>query len=215
MIQYKIKRGVIMNDFLEIAALCVCAVAGLIFCFMGNRWRRPAAAIYGVALGFLLGYILLPSFFQSLNHTEVLLISAGAGIVFGLLFALWIYFGMFMIGFGGGALLCILIIKLFSLNLLLWYVYVPVIVICSAAGALALNVRRIFLSIFSALIGAALIALVVNQLVSGGAINVTGFFMNYNALLDAFGSTVFLITLAVALIAGTVIQLAFTSRKKD
>ena len=112
-----------MNDILEIIAFCICAVAGVIFCFLGNRWRRVAAAIYGVALGFLLAYILLPNYFSSLSHTEVLLCSAGAGIVFGLLFALWIYFGMFMIGFGGGALICMLVISIFKLSILDWYVY--------------------------------------------------------------------------------------------
>ena len=64
---------------------------------------------------------------------------------------------------------------------------IPAVVISSAIGALTLNVRRIFLSIFTAFIGAVLIAFVINQLVAGGAIKVIGLFTDYNTLLGVFG----------------------------
>jgi hypothetical protein len=204
-----------MNNILEIVALCVCAVAGVIFCFLGNRWRRVAAAIYGAALGFLLGHILLPIFFPSLGNTEVLLCSAGAGVVFGLLFALWIYLGIFMIGFGGGALLCMLVVYLCNLPIWEWYVYVPAVIICSVIGALTLNIKRIFLSIFTSFIGAVLIALAINQVVVGGAFKIIRFFTTLSVLQEVFSSTVFLIALGAAFVVGLVIQLAVTARKKN
>lgn len=203
------------NNLLELIALIVCIAAGVIFCFLGNRWRRVAAAIYGFALGFVAGHILFPLILSSLTHTELLLCCAGAGVVIALLCALWIYFGIFMIGFGGGALLCLLIISLCGLNPLDWYVYGSAIVISCVIGALTLNVKRVFLSIFTAFIGAALLALAIQQIIAGGTYKVIEFFTKIDVLKGIFNSSTYLIALAILFAAGAVVQMALTSRKKD
>lgn len=203
------------NNTLELIALIACIAAGILFCFLGNRWRRPVAAIYGFGIGFLIGHIIFHVFKTGLTSVEVLLCCVGAGVLFALLCALWIYFGMFMIGFGGGAILSLLIISWLNLNILVWYVYVGALIISCVIGALTLNSRRIFLSIFTAFIGASLLALALQQIMAGGSYKIIEFFTDLNVLNGTFGSSTYLVALVILFAAGTVVQIALTSKKKE
>ena len=199
---------------LEIIALCACAAAGIIFCFFGCRWRWAAAAIYGLAVGGVAGYFLTAVFLPSVGATERLLISAGAGVVLALLFSFFIHLGVFMIGFGGGMLLSLLVIEVFRLNVTDWFVYVPAVAAGCIFGVLTLNLKRIFLSVFTSFIGSTLLALVAYQLSYGGAIKIIEFFRKLDAVRDAYASSVFLVAFAVLFAAGIIIQIALTAKEK-
>ncbi len=201
------------SQLIEIIALCVCFAAGVVFCFFGNRWIKVILAIYGFAVGFVVAHALLTNL-TTLGGLEVLLCSLGAGLVGALLFVLLLFLGIFFIGFGGGVLLCLLIIDIFSLNLFDWYVYISVLVIASILGSLTLNLRRIFLSIFTSFIGSALISLGIYQVTSGKPIEVLVFFRDRQAIHEVYSSIVFLACLAGLFVIGLVVQLAVTSKRK-
>ncbi len=186
-------------------------LVGVVLCFFGSRWAKVIVAIYGFAAGFMLAYGLLP-LITSLSTMLVLFISLGVGVVAALLFVLFFYVGIFFVGFGAGAALCLLLADVFSLNLYEWYVYIPALIICCVLGSLTLNNRRIFLSIFTAYIGASALAQAVYQISSGIKMPVLTF-ADPEAV-TAYSSTVYLIALAVLFVAGLVVQLAVTSKKK-
>lgn len=196
---------------LAILVLIGYILVGAVLCFFGSRWAKVIVAIYGFAAGFMLAYALLPQF-TSLSDMLVLFISLGVGVVAALLFVLFFYAGIFFVGFGAGAALCLLLADVLSLNLYEWYIYIPALIICCALGSLTLNNRRIFLSIFTAYIGASALAQAAYQIASGVEVP-TLVFSNPNAL-TAYSSTIYLIALAVLFVAGLVIQLAVTSKKK-
>ncbi len=136
-------------DILAVIILIVNLLLGIVFCFFGNRWLKIVLGVYGFAAGFLLGNTLLP-IVTSFGDTAVLLASLGLGVVGALLFVFVLYLGIFFIGFGGGLLLCLLAAEFFRLNILEWYVFIPMLLICAGLGALTLNNRRIFISVFTA-----------------------------------------------------------------
>lgn len=188
-------------------------LVGVVLCFFGSRWAKVIVAIYGFAAGFMLAYALLPVIAPSLSSTLDLFISLGVGIVAALLFVLFFYVGIFFVGFGAGVALCMLLADVFSLSLLEWYVYIPALIICCALGSLTLNNRRIFLSIFTAYIGASALAQAAYQISSGIQLPALTF-SNPDAI-TAYSSTIYLIALAVLFVAGLVVQLAVTSKKKS
>jgi uncharacterized membrane protein len=163
--------------------------------------------------GFVIGNTVLP-LVASMSDTAVLLASLGVGAVGAALFILLLYVGIFFIGFGGGMLLCLLLVQVLGLNLLDWYVYIPVLVISSILGALTLNQRRIFVSVFTAYIGASALAQFVDQLVNGVQMQS---FVLYDAqtTYNAYTSTVYLIALAGFFVAGLIIQLMVTGSRKS
>lgn len=207
------KGGVAMeNELLNIIAVCVCFAAGVVFCFFGNRWLKVILAIYGFIVGFIVGQALLSSL-TGLTGLELLLCSVGVGVVVGLLFVLLLYLGIFLIGFGGGVLLGLLIADIFSLNILDWYVYVAILVLGCILGALTLNLRRIFISIFTSFIGASLLALGVYHLTSGSTVKMIEYFKDTQVLHTAYISTVYLASLAALFFIGLAVQLLITSKK--
>lgn len=199
---------------MEIIALCACIIGGIIFCFFGNRWLKVIVAIYGFAVGFLVARIILSNL-TNLSGVEVLLASAGGGVVGALLFVFLLYFGIFLIGFGGGVLLSLLVIDAFNLNIFEWYVYVPVIIVGSILGSLTLNLRRIFISIFTSFIGASALALAIYQLSVGGSLKILEFFSDMNTMHSIYSSTIYLVSLAVLFIIGLIVQLTLTSKNKS
>ena len=200
---------------LAILVLIGYALVGGVLCFFGSRWAKVIVAIYGFAAGFVLAYALLPQL-TSLNDMLILFISLGVGIVAALLFVLLFYVGIFFVGFGAGFALCLLLVDLLSLNLYAWYVYIPALIICCVLGSLTLNHRRIFLSIFTSFIGASALAQVVDQLFRlKEGLTVPMMTLNGPDLLARQTTTVYLIALAVLFVAGLVIQLAITSKKKQ
>ena len=86
------------NQTVAIIALVIYVLVGVVFCFFGNKWLKIILAIYGFIAGFMLAYTLLPMF-TSLDSIYVILISLGAGVVGALLFVLFLYAGLFFIGF--------------------------------------------------------------------------------------------------------------------
>jgi len=202
------------SQIVAIIALAIYILVGVVFCFFGNKWLKVVLAIYGFIAGFLLAYTLLPMF-TSLDSAYMILISLGAGVVGALLFVLLMYAGIFFIGFGAGVVLSLLIIDAFNLNLYLWYVYIPVIIIGCILGSITLNNRRIFVSIFSSYIGASMLAVALYAIVNG--INSDNLMLT-SRFQDAAGlytSWLYIITLAVSFVAGLVIQLTITSKKKN
>jgi len=131
------------------------------------------------------------------------------------LFVLFFYAGIFFIGFGGGVLLCLLIIEVFSLNIFLWYVYIPVIIVGCILGAITLNKRRIFVSIFTAFIGASALAQFVYHLTSNLQLQNLAAYYDPQTMFVAYTNTIYLISLAVLFAAGLVVQLVVTSKKKS
>lgn len=206
---------------LAILVLIGYALVGGVLCFFGSRWAKIIVAIYGFGLGFLLAYALLPMF-SSLGDMLILFISLGAGVVVALLFVLFFYAGIFFVGFGAGIALCLLVVAVLNrlttleVSLIDWYVYVPVLIVGCILGSLTLNNRRIFLSIFTAYIGASALALVVDQLfrLKEGVSLPMLTLSDTSALADRM-STVYLIALAVLFVAGLVVQLAVTSKRKQ
>ena len=99
------------------------------------------------------------------------------------------------------------------MNLYEWYIYIPALIICCILGSLTLNNRRIFLSIFTAYIGASALAQAAFQITSGVQMPILTF-ADPEAV-TAYSSTVYLIALAVLFVAGLVVQLAVTSKKKS
>ncbi|MEL7604346.1 MAG: DUF4203 domain-containing protein, partial [Bacillota bacterium] len=199
-------------DTLAILVLIGYALVGVALCFFGSRWAKVIVAIYGFAGGFLLAQALLPLILTSLSSTLILFISLGAGVIVALLFVLLFYVGIFFVGFGAGVALSLLIIQLFSLNPYAWYVYVPALIVCCILGSLTLNNRRIFLSIFTAYIGASMLAVVIDQLFHlADGVTMPALSLNDPTMLTQQTSTVYLIALAVLFVAGLVIQLAVTS----
>ena len=89
---------------LAIIILVVNLAVGVVFCFFGNRWLKVILGVFGFSAGFVLANTILP-LISSMSDTGVLLVSVGAGAVGALLFILFLYFGIFFIGFGGGMLL--------------------------------------------------------------------------------------------------------------
>jgi hypothetical protein len=208
-------------DVLAILVLIGYALIGVLLCFFGNRWAKIIVAIYGFAGGFILSYGLLPLLFTSLSSTLILFISLGVGVIVALLFVLLFYVGIFFVGFGAGIALCLLLISVLnnllglSLSLYAWYVYVPVLIICCILGSLTLNNRRIFLSIFTAYIGASALAVVIDQLFRvGEGVTMPALSLTDPAMLARQSSLIYLISLAVLFVAGLVVQLAVTSKKK-
>jgi len=198
---------------LAIIALVINIIMGIIFCFFGNRWLKVIVAVYGFALGFMLAYSLLPMF-TSLSSLIVLLISLGAGIVFALLFVLLLYVGIFFIGFGAGVILCLLIVDVFNLNLFDWYVYVPALIVACILGTLTINFRRIFVSIFTAFIGASALATAVYAFVYGISAQSLASYSSPQTMGAVYTSLEYLVSLAVFFVAGLVVQLAVTSKKE-
>ena len=198
---------------LSIILLIVNLAIGAVFCFFGNRWLKVILGVYGFVVGFLIGNTVLP-LVTSLGDTAVLLASLGVGALGAVVFILLLYVGIFFIGFGGGIMLCLLLVQVLGLNLLEWYVYIPVLLISSALGALTLNQRRIFVSVFTAYIGASALAQVVDQIVNGVKMQS---FVLYDAqtTYTAYTSTVYLIALAGFFLAGLIIQLMVTGKKKS
>lgn len=199
------------NEILEILALCVCVAAGIVFCFFGNRWLKVILAIYGFIAGFLAAHSIL-SAFTSLTNLELMLCSAGAGIAGALLFVLLLYLGIFLIGFGGGVLLSLLIVDVLNLNLFDWPVYISVLVVGMIMGALTLNLRRIFVSVFTAFIGSSLLAAGIYKIANWDALNLFDFFKNQKTLHGVYTSTVYLAALAALFFIGVAVQLTITSR---
>lgn len=215
------------SQTIAIIALVVYILVGIIFCFFGNKWLKIILAIYGFIAGFMLAYTLVPMF-TSMDSIYVILISAGAGIIGALLFVLLMYAGLFFLGFGAGVLVCLLIIDAFSLNLYEWYIYIPVLVVGCILGSLTLNKRRIFVSLFTSYIGASMLAMSLYAIVTG--INSETLFFTGRSvpLIGGSGSKIQVIgsgdgmytswlyigALIVLFIAGLIVQLAVTSKKK-
>lgn len=201
------------NGLLNIIALCVCLAAGIVFCFFGNRWLKVILAVYGFIVGFMAGHAILSSF-TSLNGTELLLCSLGAGAVAAVLLVLLLYLGIFLIGFGGGVFLGLLVAD--ALNQSIWepYVYISILVVGCILGALTLNMRRIFISIFTSFIGASLLVLGIYHLAAGGDAQMIGYIKDTQLLHNAYTSTVYLASLAALFFVGLTVQLAITSKKK-
>lgn len=198
---------------LSIILLIINLAVGVVFCFFGNRWLKVILGVYGFVVGFIVGNTVLP-LVTSMGDTAVLLASLGVGALGALLFILLLYVGIFFIGFGGGMLLCLLLVQVLGLNLLDWYVYIPVLIISSVLGSLTLNHRRIFVSVFTAYIGASALAQFVDQLVNG--VKMQSFVLyDTQTTYNAYTSTVYLIALAGFFVAGLIIQLMVTSNKKS
>ncbi len=202
------------NETMAILVLIGYILVGVMLCFFGSRWAKIIVAIYGFAAGFMLSYALLPLLASSLSDTLILFISLGVGVVAALLFVLLFYVGIFFIGFGAGVALCLLIAEVFNLNLYEWYIYIPALIICCILGSLTLNNRRIFLSIFTSYIGASALAMAIYQ-ISSGAIAMPAVSVSDPSAFMELSSPVYLIALAVLFVAGLVIQLAVTSKKKS
>lgn len=198
------------NQLISIIVLIVDLGLGVLFCFFGNRWLKVILAIYGFAAGFLLANTLLPML-TSFGDTTLLLASLGAGIVGALVFVFLLYVGVFCIGFGGGLLLCLLLVNVLALNLLSWYVYIPALVICCLMGALTLNNRRIFIAIFTSFIGASALAQFADQII-GGIKAQSLVLYDTQATYSAYSSTVYLVALAVLFVAGLIAQLSGKKR---
>ena len=201
------------NQTLAIIALVVYIIFGVIFCFFGNKWLKVILAVYGFILGFLLVNSLLPMF-TSLGSLEVILISLGAGVVVALLFVLLLYAGLFFLGFGAGVLLSLLIVDAFGLNIFNWYIYIPVLIFGCILGALTLNKRRIFVSIFTAFIGASMLATALFSIINGINAQTLLSYGNIEATGAMYTSIVYLIALVVLFVAGIVVQLTVTSKRK-
>lgn len=199
-------------DLTVIAVLIGHLLLGIIFCFFGNRWLKIILGVYGFALGFLLANTVLP-IFTSLSGTGLLLISIGAGITGAAFFVLLLYLGIFFIGFGGGMLLCLLGVSVLNLNVLNWYVYGTVLIICCLLGALTLSYRRIFVAVFTSFIGASALAQFVNQMDKG--INVQALMVSdLEAVYDTYSSWLYLVVLGALFIAGLIVQLFITGKAK-
>ncbi len=196
---------------LSIILLIVNLAVGAVFCFFGNRWLKLILGVYGFVVGFLIGNTVLP-LVASLSDTTVLLASLGVGAVGAAVFILLLYVGIFCIGFGGGLALCMLLVQVLLLNLLDWYVYIPVLIISSIFGALTLNQRKIFVSVFTAYIGASMLAQFVDQIVNGVTVQSLVLY-DTQTTYQAYTSTVFLVALAGFFLAGLIIQLMVTGKK--
>ncbi len=201
------------SQALAIVALVLYIIFGGIFCFFGNKWLKVILAVYGFILGFLLANTLLPMF-TALGGLEVLLISLGVGIVIALLFVLLMYAGLFFIGFGAGVLLSLLIVDAFGLNIYEWYIYIPVLIVGIILGSLTLNKRRIFVSIFTAFIGASMLSTALFSIINGIKAETLISYGNVEAVGAMYTSIVYLIALVVLFVAGIVVQLMVTSKKK-
>jgi hypothetical protein len=198
---------------LPIILLILNLALGVVFCFFGNRWLKVVLGVYGFVAGFVIASTVLP-LVASLSETSVLLISLGAGAAGALIFILLLYAGVFFIGFGGGLLLSLLIAQVLGLNILEWYVYIPALVISSLLGSLTLYNKRIFVSIFTAYIGATALAQFVDQLVHGVKLQSLVLY-DSQATYSAYTSTVYLIALAGFFLAGLVVQLLITGNRKS
>ena len=108
--------------------------------------------------------------------------------------------------------LCMLLVQVLGLNLLDWYVYIPVLIISSIFGALTLNQRKIFVSVFTAYIGASMLAQFVDQIVNGVTVQSLVLY-DTQTTYQAYTSTVFLVALAGFFLAGLIIQLMVTGKK--
>lgn len=201
------------NEILNILAICVCLAAGVVFCFFGNRWLKIILAVYGFIAGFAAGHAILYNF-TAVRGTELLLCSLGAGAVLAVILVLLLYLGIFLIGFGGGVFLGFLVADI--LNKSIWdpYVYISILVVGCILGALTLNLRRIFISIFTSFIGASFLALGIYHLASGGGARMTDYFRDTLMLNRAYTSTVYLASLAALFFVGLVVQLTITGKKK-
>ena len=189
------------SQILAIIMLIVYLAIGIIFCFFGNRWIKVIIAVYGFVLGFLLASSILPAV-TSLGDIAVLLISLGVGVVGAVLFVLFFYAGIFFVGFGGGVLLCLLIIEVFSLNIFEWYVYIPVLIAGCILGAITLNKRRIFVSIFTAFIGASALAQFVYHLTSNLQLSNLAAYYDQQTMFSTYTDMIYLISLVVLFVAG-------------
>lgn len=201
------------NQTIAIIALIIYILVGAIFCFFGNKWLKVILAVYGFILGFLLANTLIPMF-TSLGSLEAMLISLGIGVVVGLLFVLFFYAGIFFIGFGAGIMLCLLFIQVFDLNIYNWYIYIPTLIIASILGSITLNKRRIFVSLFTAFIGASMLAVAISSFFNGITYDTFMSYGNIDTLSNTYTSMPYLIAVVVLFVAGLVIQLTMTSRKK-
>ncbi len=199
-------------DITVIAILAGHLILGIIFCFFGNRWLKVILGIYGFTLGFMLANVLLPMF-VSLDGTALLLVSIGAGIAAAAFFVMLLYLGIFFIGFGGGMLLCLLAVSVLSLNLLNWYVYGAVLLVCCLLGALTLGYRHVFVAVFTSFLGASALAQFIYQMVRG--INLKSLLASdLQALYDTYSSVLYLAVLGALFFAGLIVQLAFTGKAK-
>lgn len=198
------------EQLISILLLIIDLALGVVFCFFGNRWLKVILAIYGFAAGFLLANTLLP-LITSFGSTTLLLASLGAGVVGALLFVFLMYFGIFSIGFGGGLLLCLLLVDVLALNILSWYVYIPALIICCLLGALTLNHKRIFIAIFTAFIGASALAQFADQIVNGIQPQSLVLF-DAQSTYSAYSSTVYLVALGVLFVGGLIVQLSGKKR---
>ncbi len=193
-------------ELTSIIVLIIDLTLGVLFCFFGNRWIKVILAIYGFAAGFLLANTLLPMF-TGVGETALLLSSLAAGIAGALIFIMLMYVGIFFIGFGGGLMLCMLIVEVLRLNILSWFVYVPALAVCCLLGALTLNNRRIFIAIFTSFIGASALAQFADQII-GGIKAQSLVLYDPQATYSAYSSTVYLAALGVLFIAGMIVQLS-------
>jgi hypothetical protein len=201
------------NEFLNILAICVCFAGGIVFCFFGNRWLKIILAAYGFIAGFAAGHALLMNF-TALSGTELILCSLGAGAALATLLVLLLYLGIFLIGFGGGVFLGLLAADV--LNISIWdpYLYISILVVGCILGALTLNLRRIFISIFTSFIGASLLALGIYHLSAGNPAQMLEHIKDSRILHTAYTSTVYLASLAALFFTGLAVQLTITGKKK-
>jgi hypothetical protein len=201
------------DQIFEILALCACLAAGIVFCFFGNRWLKVILAVYGFFVGFGVGHTLLTNL-TALKGIELMLGSAGVGILVALLFVFLLYLGIFLIGFGGGVLLSLLIVDVLNLSVWDWYVYVAILVVGCILGTLTLNLRRIFVSIFTSFIGASMLALGIYRIATGDSTPILSILKDQQVLHSAYSSVIYLVSLAALFFIGLIIQLTVTSRKK-
>lgn len=195
---------------LPIILLILNLALGVAFCFFGNRWLKFVLGVYGFVVGFVVASTVLPMV-TMMSQTSLLLASVGAGLLGALIFVLLMYVGIFCIGFGGGVLLSLLLAQVLKLSILEWYVYIPMLVIGSLLGALTLYNRRIFVSVFTAYIGASALAQFVDQMVNGIDLQPGAVTQPW----AAYTSVVYLIALAGFFLAGLIVQLWITGNKKS
>ncbi len=196
---------------------------GVLNCFFGAKFLRAMLFLYGFIIGFLVGFILT----ITLDPLVSILISLAVAMVLGLV-AYSIYnLGIFMIGGASAALILLLILYSFEVDLTKWYSVFSVLGVFIAAGIVTLKFKRIVIIVCTAINGGTNLAMFGGALIMYFGEITSATFENLefsiegasnavqsatNNFLAMYG-VIFIIASIVLAAGGAVVQFMYTSKK--
>jgi hypothetical protein len=213
--------------WIQIAIMAATILIGLIWCFAGYRLLKPVLFIAGFVVMFFIAYNVLSTFTKLADWIN-LAISAGAGILGGVLLLFVFKIGVFIMGFIFGAVVAVVAVSFTPLNGLItkniasetWTIWVFVGCIVGLGilvGIIAVLLTRPIVIFVTSWNGAFMVMSAIDRLTKWGKLHILQGIFSRTVAYRPFTWTeyqtyVIFGGLIVLAIAGIVVQAKFTAR---